>query len=694
MTVSSEVNRSDFAGNGSTTNFATGFRFLQNADIKVILTVTATGVETAQVLDTDYTLTGAGLDAGGTVVMTVAPATGTTLTIKRDIALTQLTDYVENDPFPAESHEEALDKVTMLVQQQQEELDRSLKLSESQQSSGLQIPAPVEDSLLRWDANGDLINVTVQQLGTIADAGDLPYSQGDTGALSRTVESRLRDFVSLKDFVTDSTGVSDVTSEVQAALNTAKVIDTGWPSNKYLCGSLTVPANTIITGRGEFKVAVGLTDSWMKNASFPSGDAGIVLENFSVDGNKAARSDTEITISMQQTDSLEISKVKVRDSAGKQISITGGTTKNLLIEKCVAKDGDSDGIDVNGVIGDGNRVLYNVTSGHPATGLVLQGGTKFVTAIGNISNDNGTTNGNGISAGQSNQCVLIGNQAHRNSSIALAGSGIGLNPSSGDCEQHILIGNLCRENGDDGIDCAPGSGATSRYHVIMGNVLGANVRTGWNEAGAGIARNCAIIGNMARGNGTVGIQLDNAGNNTVIGNQSLDNGQITADSPAIRANSDKNVVVANLVDNILGSTQTNISLNGDGEICFANMLGIPSTGDAISIVADNDHLIGYNSGFATRKPTQTAIVVSGTTPDFKGGEFFQMTNGGPVSVSAPVAGHLGQEISVEFTDGNTTLIHGTPLRLNGGVNFVPNQNDIMTFKYQGTGWWETGRNDN
>ena len=164
MTVSSEVKRSDFAGNGSTTAFATGFRFLQNSDIKVILTVTATGVETVQVEVTNYTLVGAGLDAGGTVTMLIAPATGETLTIKRDVPLTQGTDYVENDTFPAESHEDALDKLTMIVQQQQEELDRTIKLAETSQSTDVTIPDPNEGDLIRWDDQGNLENVSIVNL--------------------------------------------------------------------------------------------------------------------------------------------------------------------------------------------------------------------------------------------------------------------------------------------------------------------------------------------------------------------------------------------------------------------------------------------------------------------------------------------------------------------------------------------------
>ena len=167
MTVSSQVNRKDYAGNGSTTAFATEFRFLEDEHLKVILTVDSTGVETEQALTTNYTVTGKGDDSGGTVTMLIAPATGETLTIKRDVPFTQNTDYVENDDFPAESHERALDKLTMVVQQQQEELDRSLKLSEGQQSSGLTIPAPDTGKFLQWDALGNFINVDLLNQGLL-----------------------------------------------------------------------------------------------------------------------------------------------------------------------------------------------------------------------------------------------------------------------------------------------------------------------------------------------------------------------------------------------------------------------------------------------------------------------------------------------------------------------------------------------
>lgn len=265
MTVSSQVNRKDYSGNGSTTNFATEFRFLEDSHLRVILTVDSTGVETVQSLTTNYTVTGKGEDSGGTVTMIIAPATGETLTIIRDVPVTQQTDYVENDDFPAESHERALDKLTMIVQQQQEEISRSVKVTEGNVGSGLTIPAPEDGKLLRGNDTGGFDNVTILQLGAVVDAGDLPYNQGGTGSVNTTVETKLQERVSVEDFGAVGDGSTDDAAAflLSQALNIPIELQ---PGKVYAIGSqITATANgqgfycrdgwaevLILTGAGKF----------------------------------------------------------------------------------------------------------------------------------------------------------------------------------------------------------------------------------------------------------------------------------------------------------------------------------------------------------------------------------------------------------------------------------------------------------
>ncbi len=166
MTVSSTTTRNSYSGNGSTTTFAYGFKIFADADLTVILRA-STGAETVQSLTTHYTVTNAGNASGGNVVFGSAPASGVTVVIRRNMAQTQSTDYTANDPFPAESHEDALDRLTFIAQQQQEEVDRSLKLSRTNTMTSTEFTVGATDrasKVLAFDSSGEL-SVT-QELGT------------------------------------------------------------------------------------------------------------------------------------------------------------------------------------------------------------------------------------------------------------------------------------------------------------------------------------------------------------------------------------------------------------------------------------------------------------------------------------------------------------------------------------------------
>ena len=140
MTVSSTVVRNSYAGDNSTTQFTYTFPIHSSSELKVILRSSA-GVETVQTLNSDFTINDTG--TGGTVTFTTAPATGVSVVLLRDTNLTQDVDYIANDPFPAETHEGALDKIVLSVQELQEEIDRSIKVSRT---------APITNSQITDDA--------------------------------------------------------------------------------------------------------------------------------------------------------------------------------------------------------------------------------------------------------------------------------------------------------------------------------------------------------------------------------------------------------------------------------------------------------------------------------------------------------------------------------------------------------------
>ena len=122
MTVSSTVNKIQYVGDGVSDIYTYPFRIFQDSDLHV----TVDAVD--QVLNTDYTVTGAGDLAGGTIIFESGsiPADQSIILINRAVPITQLIDYVDYDRFPAEVHEAGLDKGIIISQQQQEQLDRAL----------------------------------------------------------------------------------------------------------------------------------------------------------------------------------------------------------------------------------------------------------------------------------------------------------------------------------------------------------------------------------------------------------------------------------------------------------------------------------------------------------------------------------------------------------------------------------------
>ena len=168
MTVSSTTVKNSYSGDGSQTTFVYGYKIFADSDIKVIIR-SATGTETVKTITTHYTVTGAGSSSGGNVVFTSGniPTNTETVVLIRDVPQTQAIDYIANDPFPAETHEEGLDRATMTTQQVQEELDRSIKLSRTNTMTSTEFAVGATDrasKVLGFDANGEL--TVTQELGT------------------------------------------------------------------------------------------------------------------------------------------------------------------------------------------------------------------------------------------------------------------------------------------------------------------------------------------------------------------------------------------------------------------------------------------------------------------------------------------------------------------------------------------------
>ena len=157
MTVSSTTNKQSYNGNGSQSVFAYGFKIFADTDIQVYVGTTL------KTLSTHYTLSGVGAAGGGNVTFTTGniPASGTgNVTILRSLALTQGVDLVNYGRFDAEVIESQYDKLVMMVQQLQEQADRTIRFNTTvSDAGGVEITDTVAErsnKVLAYDNAGDL----------------------------------------------------------------------------------------------------------------------------------------------------------------------------------------------------------------------------------------------------------------------------------------------------------------------------------------------------------------------------------------------------------------------------------------------------------------------------------------------------------------------------------------------------------
>ena len=247
MTISSTTNTVSYTGNGSTTAFAVPYAFFgtgTTSEIQVVEVVIATGAETVKSNGSDYTVAG-GSGTTGTVTAATAPASTVKWVINRATTQTQETDYVENDPFPAESHEEALDRLTAIDQEQQRALDRTAQLPDGYTGAF--------DPTLPTAITGSTV--------LAFNAGATAFEVGPTTA---AISDAATNAAAAASSATASAGSATLASQ-WASLNTGIVASTDYSSKAWSIGGTGV---TTTAGKGAAKEWATATGAAVDTAEY------------------------------------------------------------------------------------------------------------------------------------------------------------------------------------------------------------------------------------------------------------------------------------------------------------------------------------------------------------------------------------------------------------------------------------------
>jgi len=390
MTVLTTDTNISYAGVPPQDTFAYNFR----VDKKTDMFVSLDGVDIGQGA---FTMTGLGDSGGGLVILNVPLSLAATVILLRQVTATQEVDYQPFDAFPAETHEGALDKLTMLVQQNTQGLTRALQFPLGDSAYPV-LPKKTDraDKILTFDSNGNILLASVTGGSTV-----------------------IRD---------DLAGVGDITSALSAnqgfILNTTKEPTLGDPTTDgYVLSSTSAGARSwipfAIPPSVEVLPALDLT---INNNSV----LGVFIYNTVHDDDHGAWVDKATTQSWYHEELNTIDRGATRAFPKLALIVAEGATVTVY-------DGDDPALPMWMVFNGGSSNMLRIFTGKPS--VVAKNGIIYVASINsrlsilNMTDDSGTVIGvdnlyNGY----------LGNVSQRNDALSYKGSGDG-----------NIINNVCND---------------------------------------------------------------------------------------------------------------------------------------------------------------------------------------------------------------------------------------------------------
>ena len=254
MTVTALVTRNDITATASQTSFTYTFRVLAATDMDVY--------QNGVLLSSGYTVNNVGTVTGGTVVLDSGASAGQIVSLVLNMPLDRTTNYQNSGDFLAADVNEDFDKIYIGAVQNENSLDRSISLQEVEPTVSMSLP-------LKADRVGKYLYFNAStgspEAGAVTPtaASDISYQRSETGSVATTVQAKLEESVSVKDFGATGDNDTDDTAAIQAALNTGKSV--------YIpIGDYKVSATIYLTTAGQRLYGESRVDSKIKRTNTTS----------------------------------------------------------------------------------------------------------------------------------------------------------------------------------------------------------------------------------------------------------------------------------------------------------------------------------------------------------------------------------------------------------------------------------------
>lgn len=486
-------------------------------------------------------------------------------------------------------------------------------------------------------------------------------------------------------------GTTDDAAAIQSAIDAATAAGGGtvlFPEGTTLSGQFTWKSNVRLAGHpGATLKATGTYASWVSSASSATG-----LKAFGLKFDAAGVPTSHMIQLQTGTSDVDIRQCVFNDS-GSNANLVGVETRDGTSD-IVVENNEFDGVDIP-IRANKNpshvRIADNRIKNWGVYAIFVLGNathaSDHVSVTNNIITDNDTSRGTrqpiafeSDDANPHDRVDVMFNRiiGNGNSHNAATSPGVADMISLHRVTNFRIIGNECIDGGDSGITVSQ----QSRRGLIVANyctgqdAVGINIgsaTTTYTDYLAILGNNCANNGkngNIDRGaEGRSGIRCTNVDHLTITGNALVDNG---------------------------GTQQYGLVLDTCNNVQF----GLNTySGNALGDYFDSGGNTTIGQKHQARVLNNSIITFTDTdaTPSVAGGNWFQAANNTATTITAFGDGVNGQEITVLFTNGMTTVqdaVNGSNIQLSGGVDWTPNQNDVLRLISDGTNWYEISRSTN
>ena len=377
MSISSQTARSTFTLATKPQTLTIPWYFLASGDIKVVRTTTA-DVDTVATFTTHYTVTGSGVESGGTVVIANNSfwTVGDTVTVYRSGQLVQPTDFPINGQFPSAAAEMSADRTAMLLQQLKLDVDRSVRLPITNAAIDPLSIADRAGKVVGFDSNGDL-SLTVggggggtglQPANNLSDVSSIVTSRSNLGVTATGADpayslkaNNLSDLASASTARTNiqaawsgvtldkTLNLSDVTSAATSRTNlgvTATGADTTYNSRASNLSDVanvgTARTNLGVTATGADTTYNSRASNLSDVASVATARTNLGVTATGVDTTYNYRANNLSDVASAPTARTNLGLGSIATQAASAVSITGGTINGATVTGLSAPSSASD----------------------------------------------------------------------------------------------------------------------------------------------------------------------------------------------------------------------------------------------------------------------------------------------------------------------------------------------------------------